>query len=164
MRAALGVVRPQGRGQNRYVVDAFGVDQRRQDPESLRMPVLVGIDGVVETDQCLGTRLANLELYRRNTDAGPRDGVDVLHAVDLRQHLLQRNRHQVLDLGRARTGERHEHVGKGDVDLRFFFAGRDGNREEPHQQKRQGEERGERIVLEPLRDAARKAETFTHRC
>ena len=94
------VLCPQRRGHDRNVVDPLGLDERRHDAEARRPPVLVGVNSVVEAHQGLGPRLTDLELHGEYADARPRDRVHVLHAIDLCQHLLHRDRHEVLDLGR----------------------------------------------------------------
>ena len=146
--APIRVLGPQRRRHDRYVVDALGFHERRHDAETLRSPVLVGVDGVVQPDQCLGSRLANPELHGQHTDARPRHRIDVLDAVDLGQHLLHRNGHEVLDLDRRCARKRDEHVGERDVDLRFLLARRHHHREYAHEQRGQRQERCERVVLE----------------
>ena len=73
------------------------------------------------------------------------------------------NRDEVFDLGRTRAGESDEDICQRHVNLGFFLTRRDRAREEAHQQRRDGEQRRQRIVLEAPRQAARDSEFLSHR-
>jgi hypothetical protein len=65
------ILGPKGSRDDGHVVDALGLHDRWQDAEVLRAPVLVGKYGVIQPDQCLGARLADLELHGEYAHAGP---------------------------------------------------------------------------------------------
>ena len=72
----------------------------------------------------------------------------MLKTCDLRQLLLHRAGDLGLDIGAGGSGERHDDVGHGDVDLRLFLARRHQRGEQPQQQARHRQDRRERIGLE----------------
>ncbi len=88
--AAFRVLGPERRGNDGHVVDALGLHDGWQDAEILRPPVLVGEDRVVQPHECLGARLADLELHGEHAHARAGHRVHVFHPVDLREHLLHR--------------------------------------------------------------------------
>ena len=45
----------------------------------------------------------------------------MLNASQFTHHLFGRCRHQTFHLGDVGAGKRNKHVGKGDINLRFFF-------------------------------------------
>ena len=138
---------------DRYVVNAFGLDDRRHHAQPLRQPVAVGIERVVQTNQCFGARHADFVLHRHHRHTGARHGHDVLDAGDLPEHLLGRCRHHALDILSRCAGKRNQYVRHGDVDLRFFFARRDQHGENPQQQRDQRQQRRNLRILEKCGDA-----------
>ncbi len=139
--ATLGVLGPQGHVDDRHIVNAHRLDDRFADPQPRRQPVLVGEHLVVQAHQCRGAVLADLELDGDLRHVRARGGVDIVDALDLREHLLGRRGDQLRHLLRARPGERDEHVGHGHVDLRLFLARGYQDREQPQQQAQQGQQR-----------------------
>ena len=121
---ACGIFGPQGRGHDGHIVNTLGFYQRWQDAGIRRQPVLIGVDRVVEADQCFGTRLANLKLNRQHAYPGSRHRVHVFHTLDFGKHLFKRRRDQILDIARTGAGEADKHIRKGNVNLRFFLAWR----------------------------------------
>ena len=83
-----------------------------------------------------------------------RDRVDVFDAGDLRQHLPARRAHEVLDLGGTCTGERHKHIGEGNVDLRLFLTWRNQHRKHAEQQSCQCQQWGNFRTYEETSNAA----------
>ena len=138
---------------NRYVVNTFGLDDRLHHAQPLRQPVAVGVECVVQTHQCFGTRHADFVLHRHHGHTGARHGHDVLDAGDLPEHLLGRCRHHALDILSRCAGKRNQYVRHGDVDLRFFFARRDQHGENPQQQRDQRQQRRNLRILEKCGDA-----------
>jgi len=160
--AALGILRPQCQAKDGHVVDALRLHERLQHAEAGRAPVLVRVDRVVEADDGVGAVLPDLELHRHHGCARARHRIDVLHAGDLGKHFLHGRRDEVLDLLRARSGERHDDVGHRDVDLRLFLARRDEHGEQPEQQRGQPEQRRELAVEEQPGDPPAEAELLSH--
>ena len=78
--ATRGVLSPEGQRNDGHIVDALGLHERLQDADIRRPPVLVRIDGVVETDNRFGARLAHLELHAEHGHARARHLRDVLYA------------------------------------------------------------------------------------
>jgi hypothetical protein len=139
--AAFGIARPQRQRDDRDVVDALGLDQGFADVQLLRQPVPVREDRVVQTDDRLGARHADLVLDRDQRLARPRHRPHVLEPPDLRQHLLGGNRDQLLDVLRRGAREGHEHVGHRHVDLRLLLARRDDHGERTRHDEHEREQR-----------------------
>ncbi|CAM5635855.1 hypothetical protein RLIN73S_01905 [Rhodanobacter lindaniclasticus] len=159
-RALRGIVAPQGQRHHRHVVDAHRPHQRRAHAEAGRYEALVLEHLVVQPHDRRLPRHADPELHRHHRHAGPAHRIDVLDALDPGQLLLQRKRHQVLHVAHVGAGERHHHVGHGHVDLRLFLARRDHHRDQAKQQRRDGQDRGQRRILERAGDAAGEAEPW----
>ncbi len=68
--AACVIFGPQRNRHRRHVVDSFRLNQRLHDAAAGRLPVLVGIDGVIEAHDRPGAVLADLELDRERRHAG----------------------------------------------------------------------------------------------
>jgi hypothetical protein len=153
VRAASGIVRPQGERDDRHIVDALGLDQRFTDAELLRQPVAIRVDRVVEAHQRLGARHADLELRGHDRESRLRDREHVLEAVDLADYLLGRGRNQRLHVFRRGAGKRDQHVRHGDVDLRLLLARRHQNRESAQQQRDERDQRREPRLEEEAGDA-----------
>ena len=157
-RATLRVVGPQGQRHHRHIVDALGLDDRLAHAQVLRHPVLVGEHLVVQAYQRRLALHADFELHRQDRHARAADRIGVLDLLDLGQLLLQREGHHLLDLARVGAGEGHDDVGHGHVDLRLFLARGDGHRDQAQQQADQGQDRGQRVVLEDPCQAAGDAQ------
>ena len=80
----------------------------------------------------------------------------MLGAGDLREHLLGRNGHHLFHVAHAGAGERNQHVGHGDVDLRLFLARRHQHGKRAEQK---GHQRQQRVICAPgkRRNAPRNA-------
>ncbi len=163
MGAPLLILRPQRQGDRGNVIDAFRFDDRLQHTGARRHPVLVRVHGVVEPHDGSGAILTHLVLDGQHRHAGTRHRVRMLDALDLGQHLFERNRDEVFDLDCTSARERHEDVRKGHVDLRFFLARRDRHGEQAHEQPRQRQQRRDLGVLEALCDRAREPELIAVR-
>ena len=153
-RAALRVVGPQRDAHHRHVVDALGLDQRLAHADARRQPVLVRKHLVVQAHDRRLALDADGELDGQHRHARTAGRIDVLDALDFRQLLLQRRAHELLDVARAGTDERHEHVRHRHVDLRLFLPRGDQHRDQAQQQAQQREHRGQRIGLERGGEAA----------
>jgi hypothetical protein len=105
VRAALRVFGPQRQTDNRHIINALGFDDGLADAEVRRQPVGVGIELVVQPDDGVGARFADLELHGQHRHAGPRYRVDMLHAFDFRQHLLGGTADQPLHFPGGRAGK-----------------------------------------------------------
>ena len=152
------VAAPQRHRQHRHVVDALGLDDRRQHAQPRWKPVLIGVEHVVQPHQRLGARHAHLELHRQQRHAGARHRIGMLDAGDLAQHLLGRPCHQRLHVGTAGAREGDQHVGHRDVDLRLFLARRHQHRKQAQQQRHQRQQRRQGVGLEGGGQAARHAQ------
>ena len=82
--------------------------------------------------------------------------IDVFHAVDLVENLLQRRGDQLLDLGRRMPGKIHVDVGQGDDDLRVFLAqGESQGRQADHRGQKNQDDRKVRLqknLHDPIRE------------
>ena len=157
-----GVLGPEGRGDNGDVVDALGFDQGLAHAQVGRQPVLIGQDLGVEADDGVGAVLAHLELDGDHRQAGAGDGIDMLDALHLGQHLFRRTGDQLLDLGGRGAGEGDKDIGEGDVNLGLFLPRRHQDRKEAQQQTHQGQQGGDGGVLEARRDPPGDAKLFSH--
>ena len=157
------VLGPEGGGDDRHVIDALGFDQGLAHAQVGRQPVLIGIDLGVEADDGVGAVLAHLELHRDHRQAGSGDGIDMLNALHLRQHLFRRAGDQLFDFGGRGAREGNENIGEGDINLRLFLPGRHQDGEETQQQTHQGQQGGDGGVLEAGRDPPGDAKLFSHR-
>ncbi len=144
---------PQRRGEDRYVVDTLRLDQWCADAGANGQPVLVAVERVVQAHDGIGAQLPHLEAYGQRGHPGRGCGIDILDALDLGDDLLRGCGHQCLDLpgGGARIG--NEHVGESHVDLRFFLAWRDQDREQPEQYSEQRDQRRDLAVKKAVRYA-----------
>src|SRR3546814_18742572 len=97
-RTTLRIVRPQRQRHHRYVVDAFWLDDRLADTDSLRHPVLVGEDLVVQPHQRRLAFHADLVFHGQHGHAGTADRIGVLYLVHLRALLPPRNTTQLVAL------------------------------------------------------------------
>ena len=140
------------------VVDPLRLDQRLADVERLRQPVAVGVDRVVKPDQRFGARNSHLEFRGDDRDARLRHRIDVLEALDLRDHLLRGGGDQRFDVPRRCPRKRHDHVGHGHVDLRLLLARRDGDRERTEQERNERDERRQPRRQKESREAAGNAQ------
>jgi len=140
-RTIVGIVAPQRQRHHRHIVDALGFDDRGPGAEVARQPVLVGKDLVVEPHQRSLAFHSDLELHRDQSHARAAGGIGVPDLLDLGQLLLQRERHQLLDLARIGAGEGHDDVGHGHVDLRLFLARSDQRRDDAEEQAQQCQDR-----------------------
>jgi hypothetical protein len=161
-RARRAVAAPQRERNDRHVVDAFRLDDRRTHAQAFRQPVGVGVDRVVQAHQRLGARHAHLELHGDDRHAGSRHREHVLDARDLREDLLRRYRDHALDVLRRGAGKGNEDVGHRDVDLGLLLARRHDHRERAQEQRDQRKQRRDLRGLEVRRDAARDAEGRLH--
>ena len=155
--AGLRIAREQREGNDGDVVDALGLDQRLEHAQATGQPVGMAADGVVQPDQRLGARHADLELHGQDRNARPRDRHHVLDPRDPGQHLFCRRGHHLLDLAHRGPREGDHHVGHGDVDLRLFLARRDHHREDAQQQGNQCQQRRDLGALEKAGDATGNA-------
>jgi hypothetical protein len=156
--ASLGVAAEECERDDGHVVDALGFDDRIEHAQASRQPVGIGVDRVVQPHQRFGARHAHLELHGDDRHAWPRHRHHVLDAGDLRQHLLGRCGHHLLDITHRRPGKRDQHIGHGHVDLRLFLARRHQHREDAQQQRHQRQQWRDLRRLEVGRDATRDTE------
>jgi hypothetical protein len=142
-------------GHDGHVVHVFRLDEKRSG--SRREKILVGHELVVQIDEARFHRLADVEADDDQCTAGPRDGVDVLYALDLGDLPLERLGQLLFDdFGRC-TGKRQPDIGHGDDDLRLFFTRGDQNGEQAEQQRAQHDQRRQLAADEEGGDAAGQA-------
>ena len=162
MRAERRIAAPHGQGDDGHVIDALGLDERLSNPDAGRPPVLVRIDGVVEAHDGVITVNSDFVLDGQDRQAGTRDGIDVFDAGNLPQYLFHRRRHEILDLFRACAREGNQNIRERHVDLRLFLARRHEHGEDPHQKRRQCQQRREPILEEESREPAAQAQRLIH--
>ena len=134
--------RPEGRRDHRHVVYALRLHQRHRNP--WRDLVEVTLQLVVDLDDGGTEWLSDLEAHDDHPALALGGGVDVLDAIDLAHHRLQRADGEVLDLlgGGARIVEKDIDHGHGD--LRVFLPRRHEQPDDAddegchHQQRREG--------------------------
>ena len=85
---------------------------------------------IIKIQNGLFTRNTDFKGYRQNGLSGLADGKNIINAFDFRQDLFCWNRHQLFNVFRTGAGKANKYVGKGHVNLRFFFFGRDHNGKE----------------------------------
>ena len=161
-RILLRRVAPQSHRHDRHIVDAHRPDQRLADTESGRHEALILEDLVIQPDDRRLPWHTHLILDGEDGDAGSADRVDVLDAIDLGQFLLKRISDQVFDVVHIRTGERHDHVGHGHIDLWLFLARRDQGGGDAEQDRRDRQHRCQRRGLECACDTSGKPQPLTH--
>jgi hypothetical protein len=161
--ARLWVLSIERERQNGYVINTLWFDQWLTHTQALRQPVGVISDGVVESNQGLGSRHTNLELNGEHGHARSGHRHDMLHASDLGEHLFPRDSHHLLDLAHGRAWEWNDDICHRDVDLRFLLARCDQDGEEPKQQAEQGKKWGDLGGLEGTCNAPGDAEGVAHR-
>ena len=152
-RPALG---PQREAQERDVVDRVQLDDRRHhvarhDPAHGRLPL-------VDLDQAVLVRLADLEADGHHPHARARHRVDVLDTRDAPQDPLDRSHDPVLDLGGLGARPGHHHVDHRHADLRLLLAGSGEERERPEAERGPDDERRELAVEEGVGDLARESD------
>ena len=161
---ALGIRRPEGQRDDRHVVDSFWLDDWLQHAQIGRQPVAVGMNGVVKAQDRIVVLDANVELHGDDRHAGAGNRIDVLDARHARQHLFGRRRNEVFDVLCRRSGERHDDIGHGDIDLRLFLTRRDQRGEDAHQQRHQRQQRRHLRSLEKAGDATGNAHHLLPGC
>ena len=121
--------RRQRQRDDRHVVDLDRLD----DPagHAGRHEVHVLVDLLVELDQAPLAVLADVVANGDDRLVLAAHRVDVLDAVDLVEHLLQRRGDQLLDLRGRVAGEADVDVGQRHDDLRVFLARRQPQRRQP---------------------------------
>ena len=155
---AVSPLAPQGESQDGNIVDAAGTHHGLQYAKTGWPPLLIRIDGVVQTHQRFRTLFTHLELDGQHRKARAGGRVEMLHARDFCEHLLHGRGDEAFHLGCRGAGERHQHVREGDIDLWFFFAWCYQHREHAGQQGQQRQQRRQLAVQEIPRQAPRKAE------
>ena len=104
---------------DRHVVDLNRLDYPSSDAG--RHAVLVLVQLLEEFDEAAFAILSDEEPHRDDRLILARLAVDILDAVDLIEHSLQRRRDQLLDFGRRVAGEVDVDVRHRHDDLRVFF-------------------------------------------
>ena len=139
---------------HRHVVDLHRLD----DPagHAGRDDVQVLVDLLVELDQAPLAVLAHVVADRDDRLVLAAHRVDVLHAVDLVEDLLQGRGDQLLDLRRRVAGEVDVDVGQGHDDLRVFLARRQAQGRQADDRGQQNQDDREVRLQEDLHDPVRE--------
>ena len=115
-----------------HIVDLDGF--HRPGTHDGRDDVLVGHELAPGLEQAILPVLPHKEAHRGDGPPRHRGGVDILHAVDLAQLLLERRGDELFDLAGAGAGGFHHHIHHRHHDLRLFFPGREPQGKKPQEE------------------------------
>ena len=125
----------QRHGHDRHIIHIFRLHEKGLGSRRQKIPVRHQL--VVQIDQALLHRLADIEAHDDQRAAGARDRIDVLHAFDLGKFAFEGFGQLLFDDLGGSAGKGQPHVGHRNDDLRFFFARGDDDGKQAQQQRRQ---------------------------
>ncbi len=124
-----------------HVVDGTRLDQRRWHVPG--PDVREGVELRVHPDERAVRVLPDPEAHDQKNGARGGRRVDVLHAGDRPERLLERRRHFALDFDGAAAGQRREDVDHRNLDLRLLFPGGDDHGQGAEREREHHEQRRE---------------------
>ena len=130
-----------GQCHHRYIINAFGLDDRLSGAQIRRQPVLVRIHLIIKLDQRFVSWNANFKLHSNNGLTLAGHGIHVFNASNFAHHLFSRGCDSAFYFLSAGARKSHHDICHGDIYLRLLFLRRHHNRK--HTQN-DGEQRQQR--------------------